>query len=219
MARAITCARFFRFLRSIFVPATTILAFSCLLTFFFVLYQPTRGPGDLQRLGWQAWDTITLPVGGTPSTSESVDGTVVSGGDDTGGEDGDTTGGADWWNVSRPTDSTTESASLPLDVWSPLLPHDTGCVFLRSTLSLSLLTNDIPVSEITVVRCMWDTRFVDMCSPSASAEDAIKGKWVRVERDLNRQTGMWHLVSKLGCVSISRPYICPSLSTTVVHDD
>jgi hypothetical protein len=37
--------RFIRSIRSIFVPATAIIGFSRLLTFFFVLYQPSRGPG------------------------------------------------------------------------------------------------------------------------------------------------------------------------------
>lgn len=35
--------------------------------------------------------------------------------------------GVDWWNVTTPTGQTVDSASLPLDVWAPLLPHDTGC--------------------------------------------------------------------------------------------
>lgn len=36
---------------------------------------------------------------------------------------------------------------------------------------------------------------IDLCSPHSSAdEDATKGKWVRVDRDLNLQAGMWHLV-------------------------
>lgn len=35
----------------------------------------------------------------------------------------------------------------------------------------------------------------DMCAPDTGAErDAIKGKWVRVDRDLNQETGIWNLV-------------------------
>ena len=34
-----------------------------------------------------------------------------------------------------------------------------------------------------------------MCEPGSSAEkDAIKGKWVRVDRDLNLEAGIWNLV-------------------------
>lgn len=52
------------------------------------------------------------------------------------------------------------------------------------------------VSEITVIRCMFASQWADMCAPKSSKEDdAIKGKWVRVEPDLNIQAGMWHLVS------------------------
>lgn len=35
--------------------------------------------------------------------------------------------GVDWWNVTGVGDTTVDSASFPLDVWAPLLPHDTGC--------------------------------------------------------------------------------------------
>lgn len=36
---------------------------------------------------------------------------------------------------------------------------------------------------------------LDVCAPSSStSDDAIKGKWVRIPRDLNLQSGMWHLV-------------------------
>ncbi|KAI0259375.1 Metallo-dependent phosphatase-like protein [Gloeopeniophorella convolvens] len=167
---AITIGRFTRFLRSIFVPTTTIIAFSCLLTFFFVLYQPTRGPGDIQRLGWQSWDIISpLSTSSRPGDSPSLD-------EEGGGAQPSGNHDVDWWNVTSPTTSI-DTASLPLDVWAPMLPHDTG------------------LSEIAVMRCMFDLSMIDMCAPSSSAsDDALKGKWVRVPRDLNLQGGMWHLL-------------------------
>ena len=107
----ITCGRIFRFLRSIFVPTATILAFCLLLTWMFVLYQPTEGPGELQRLGWQAWESVSnqsiIPQPGTDTEESNSD-------------------GVDWWNVTSET-KPVDAASLPLDIWSPLLPHITGC--------------------------------------------------------------------------------------------
>jgi hypothetical protein len=42
---------------------------------------------------------------------------------------------------------------------------------------------------------MWSAAFYDLCTPhSSSADDAVRGRWVRVDRDLNMQAGMWHLV-------------------------
>ena len=111
---AISLSRIIRFIRSIFVPATAIIGFSCLLTFFFVLYQPTRGPGEVQRLGWQSWDVVS------PSTTSNPIASPLPGDHDT---------DVDWWNVTDPNANPVDSASLPLDVWSPLLPHDTGCMF------------------------------------------------------------------------------------------
>lgn len=54
----------------------------------------------------------------------------------------------------------------------------------------------VSVSEIAITRCLVPYGFVgDMCSPDTSPEmDAIEGKWVRVDRDLNRETGVWSLV-------------------------
>ena len=59
-----------------------------------------------------------------------------------------------------------------------------------------LLTPTLPVSEIAITGCMMPPEFVGhMCEPGSSAEkDAIKGKWVRVDRDLNLEAGIWNLV-------------------------
>lgn len=191
MAKAL--GRFIRSIHSIFVPTTAIVGFSFLLTFFYVLYQPTRGPGDVQRLGWQSWDIVSpLPVA---DLSSNVNETGNQPPPTSGDQDTD----VDWWNVTAPSTSSVDSASLPLDVWAPLLPHDTGCMIFISLdfdqlneLSRRFTTT---VSEIAVVRCMFDLTMVDICTPSSSTSDnAIKGKWVRVPRDLNFQSGMWHLV-------------------------
>ncbi|KAI0028898.1 Metallo-dependent phosphatase [Vararia minispora EC-137] len=148
------CARLFRFIRSIFVPAGLVFSFSILLTFFFILYKPGIGPGDLQRVGWQAWDAVSS----VPLSSGMGGGS-----------------GVDWWNVTTSQDAA-DSASLPLDVWAPLLQHDTG------------------LTDITIERCVWTSAMFDLCTPRSSKEDdAVKGKWVRVDRDLNLQAGMWHL--------------------------
>ena len=122
---ALHLQRLFRFLRSIQYLGT-VFAFSCLLIFIFILYQPSFGPGAAQRLGWQSWDTITTE----PSTGQAPPPAPVNG--STQGDDASS--GVDWWNVTRPEDDQLES-SLPLDIWSPLLPHST----CRTSLYLTLL--------------------------------------------------------------------------------
>jgi hypothetical protein len=111
------CARLFRTLRSVIVPTSAIIGFSCLLTFFLVLYQPTRGPEAVQRLGWQAWAVVSPLVG---------DQAPISGG---GLPTSPIPEGADWWNVTT-AEPVVDTANLPLDVWAPLLPHDTGCAYM-----------------------------------------------------------------------------------------
>ena len=128
--------RFIRSIYSIFVPTAAIVGFSLLLTFFYVLYQPTRGPGDVQRLGWQSWDIVSPPPAVDLPSSVNETGNrplPTSGGHDT---------DVDWWNVTAPGSSTSpvDSASLPLDVWAPLLPHDTGCMTLFHSLLINLLS-------------------------------------------------------------------------------
>ncbi|KAL6299529.1 Metallo-dependent phosphatase [Sparassis latifolia] len=169
---ALSLFRIFRFLRSIFTPAALIIGFSCLLTFIFVLYQPTPGPGSIQRLGWQSWDIISgAPVSGANSDVSESGGQPTTGGQPE---------GVDWWNVTSP-DVSSSSASLPLDVWDPLLPHDTG------------------LTEIAITQCWIDPWYApsvagSMCYPGSTKEqDATKGKWVRVERNLNSQSGLMSL--------------------------
>ncbi|KAI0689492.1 Metallo-dependent phosphatase [Cytidiella melzeri] len=167
-----TLARLARFIRSIFAPAAAIFGFSCLLTFIFVLYQPHVGPGAVQRLGWQSWDKI----------SDTAAGTLSRPGGGQGSEDigipssGASKEGVDWWNVTEPDGAETHDyASLPLDVWDPLMPHDTG------------------FSEITITNCFVDPFFIpiiadEVCAPSTTKEqDARKGKWVKVGPNLNFQ--------------------------------
>ncbi|KAL5537002.1 DCR2 [Sanghuangporus sanghuang] len=163
---AITCGRFLRFLRSIFAPAAAVIGFGLLLTWMFILYQPINGPGELQRLGWQAWEPVSAPkiAVGTGSDAEDT-------GSNQPGNDND----VDWWNVTTET-SEPDTSSLPLDVWSPLLNHVTG------------------LTEITIEKCMFPQALAYLCYPKTSPEaDAIKGKWVRVERDLNMMSGLWSL--------------------------
>ena len=106
--------------RTTCAPFTAVIGFSVLLTIIFVLYQPTRGPGNLQKLGWQSWASISpKPATGDP---------VTTGGTTTPNNGNGVPQGTDWWDVETP-DPEIESSSLPLDVWDPLMPYDTGCTW------------------------------------------------------------------------------------------
>lgn len=158
-------SRLFRFITSMSTQILTFFAFSFLLTWIFILYQPSPGPGIIQRLGWQSWDVITMPTGSTGSTD------LGDGSSDPLVND---TEQVDWWNVTT-SESNVDSSTFPLDVWAPLLPHNTG------------------LSEITVTKCFVQPNLAgDTCAPRSTIEqDAIKGKWVRVARDLNLEAGIW----------------------------
>lgn len=114
--------RFFRGVRSICVQLTTFIAFSLLLTWVFILYKPSSGPGLKQRISWQAWEVASLKQASSPPSRPVVDNTKPNPATDVEGPAHD----VDWWNVTQ-ADKEIDYASLPLDVWSPLLPHNTGC--------------------------------------------------------------------------------------------
>ncbi|KAJ6581440.1 Metallo-dependent phosphatase [Mycena capillaripes] len=158
-------ARLGRWLRNVSVPVSTFISFCSMLLFIFILYQPTPGPGIIQRLGWQSWDVIGIP-------QKDLSTTNTTGGVATGSSPVEQIpAGVDWWNVT--TEEVVDQASLPLDVWAPLMPHDTG------------------LSEIAITRCFVNPRLgASICDPdSTSEQDAIRGKWVRVDRNLNYEAG------------------------------
>lgn len=70
----------------------------------------------------------------------------------------------------------------------------TPAVCNRSLYLVRLLTYPT-VSEITIEPCMMGAYMAYLCSPHTTVEeDATKGKWVRVGRNLNFQSGLWGLV-------------------------
>lgn len=91
----------------------TVIGLTLILTYIFILYRPGRGPGLAQKMGWQSWEIISIP------TSTNQTHTTAPAGQPP---------GVDWWNVTKPDDKL-DLSSLPLDVWAPLLPHDTGRMF------------------------------------------------------------------------------------------
>jgi hypothetical protein len=90
-------------LRSCAVPITLSLLFGFLLASLLLLSEPSK---PARKLGWQSWDLILAVEGGNGTAGNE---TTVN----DGGEVDDQVAG---W----------KDASLPLDVWDPLLPHRTG---------------------------------------------------------------------------------------------
>ncbi|EJU03587.1 Metallo-dependent phosphatase [Dacryopinax primogenitus] len=154
-------------LRRLIVPFSVLVCFSFLLTFLFYLHRP-RGLQPIQniRFGWQAWDAVSYaPQPDRPASNGSGD-TVKP----------PPTQGKHWWEIPEVSDGTIPQ-TLPLDIWDPLLPHKTG------------------LTELAIESCIFSPVTMEFCNPySSPAADASKGKWVRVERDLNWKTGLWYLV-------------------------
>lgn len=158
-------------LRVSLIPITLILAFCVLLTTLDLLGRPVN-PARNQHLGWQSWDVVRYP--------KNEQGVISSGelqGSKAGGVDtpADSLAGED--DIEE-TDSSF-APSLPLGNWDPTMRHTTG------------------LTEVTVMPCFFPPWiYPRLCSPPTTPEeDKLKGRWVRVERDLNVKSGLWYLVS------------------------
>jgi len=57
-----------------------------------------------------------------------------------------------------------------------------------------LSTDTRPITEITVKSCVLPPGLYDVCSPTSSKkEDALRGEWERLDRDLNKRIGITYL--------------------------
>ncbi|KAF8519664.1 Metallo-dependent phosphatase-like protein [Gautieria morchelliformis] len=156
--------RVIRQLRATSAHIAAFILFSGLLTYIFILYQPTKGPGDQQQLGWQSWEIVSPNTGSQKPVEDAVSSSSPL------------NNSTDWWDVEVNKESSLDTSSLPLTYWNPLLPHDTG------------------LTEIAVTRCMIPPWYADVCWPKSTVADTSnKGKWVRVERNINWRSGPWYL--------------------------
>lgn len=115
---------------------------------------------------------------------------VISSGELQGSKPGDNGNPADSLGGEDDIDEMDSSfaPSLPLGNWDPTLRHTTG------------------LTEVTVMPCFFPPWiYPRLCSPPTTPEeDKLKGRWVRVERDLNVKSGLWYLVSLASSTS-TRP--------------
>ncbi|KAF8325842.1 Metallo-dependent phosphatase-like protein [Cantharellus anzutake] len=141
------------------------LPLTCYILFVLLLtFYIYEKPRPLGKFQHIGWQAFDTITPGVPAPSEPHDPSRPT-----------NTSSVDWWDVVN-DDSNVPPTSLPLDIWNPLLPHHTG------------------LTEIAVKPCLLHPSLVPYCHPRTTLEDdALKGKWVRVERDLNSRTGRWYL--------------------------
>lgn len=102
------------------VPITLVFCFSLGFSYLFILSKAKFRTS--QKLSWQRWDVISL----------NADGSVPAGAGSGIGHGGHGGNGTEWWEKEElDAGDAPAGTSLPLDVWSPLLPHATGCKLLH----------------------------------------------------------------------------------------
>lgn len=106
------------------VPVACYTLFAVLLTFY--LFEKPVPLGNLQHLGWQAFDIVSFANVTAGSGSKGAEVPPQS--------------ETDWWDVGTGTEEAVGPTSFRLDVWNPLTPHRTGCTyeFLPACVCLSL---------------------------------------------------------------------------------
>ncbi|GAA5994980.1 uncharacterized protein JCM10292_004466 [Rhodotorula paludigena] len=148
----------------------SVVLLSCLLTSRYKLEAPYNRPyGKPVNLGHQAYQlTFARPAGKAAAgaaTAGTTDAAIEAG--EKGTEDEYWDEGDDWdmWGVAS-----TKAG------WDPLDPSTT------------------PLTELQVKSCVLSPGLYDMCSPTSPAkEDATRGKWERIDRDINKRAGIYYL--------------------------
>ncbi|GAA5953455.1 hypothetical protein JCM8115_000530 [Rhodotorula mucilaginosa] len=145
-----------------------------LLTARYKLEAPHDHPyGKPVTLGHQAWQVAfskSAAVEGGEATKVDA---KVDGAEETGADGYDAQ--SDLWDEDD-WGSWTSSGSSNKVEWDPLRADAT------------------PFTELQVKTCVLSPGVYDMCSPASSAkEDATRGEWVRIDKDVNRRVGVYYL--------------------------
>lgn len=135
----------------------------------------TRGPQDASpktNLGWQsflpAYTYHQKPVSSLANSTSDDSLLPPQGQADYGSE-------LDEWSDDNNAYAgfNTEDAE---DYWNPFVLHRR------------------PITEVTAKACIWPPSIYDACMPDSSMrEDAERGKWMRIEKDLNMRVGIYYL--------------------------
>lgn len=154
----------------IFVAVGILVAFE-----LFARSSITRGLQDVTpktNLGWQsflpAYTYRQKPLSSTTNTTSDADLLPSEG-------QSDYWDGLDNWGDDNNAYEGFNTED-PEDYWDPFVLHSR------------------PITEITAKACIWPPSIYDACMPDSSVrEDAERGRWMRVEKDLNMRVGIYYL--------------------------
>lgn len=132
----------------------------------------TRGLQDVTprtNLGWQSFlPAYTYRQKPLASTLNNTDEDSALG----------QAGKGDYWDIMDDDNDAYEGFSTAEneDYWDPFVIHKR------------------PITEITAKACIWPPSIYDTCTPESSVrEDAERGRWMRIEKDLNMRVGIYYL--------------------------
>ncbi|GAA6001894.1 hypothetical protein JCM10207_002368 [Rhodosporidiobolus poonsookiae] len=149
------------FVRLLFLALFILLA--CLLTARYKLEAPHDRPyGAPVNLGHQAWQISFAKAGGQLASVGASEAVL----------NGTTADDEGYWDEEDDYLDEWGFSSTPAK-WNPLEQNLT------------------PFTELEVKTCILAPQLYDMCSPASSArEDATRGKWERIDKDVSKKVGM-----------------------------
>lgn len=134
------------------IPIATFIFFTILVTFH--LYYRPVSLGNLQHIGWQAYDIVSFGNVTVLPPSKPAQGP--------GSPPNDTS--PDWWEVEN-EEKEPGPTSFRLDVWNPLTPHHTGRKLCLPVEIICMSLTSLLVTEIAVKSCLFDPDLVSYCNP------------------------------------------------------
>lgn len=141
-----------------------------------------RPYGNVVALGHQANQVAFSRTVASPEAANAGQVDAATGGDDNGSGSGygDADGSSSSWADEDDDDwdvwGAAASATATASGWDPLE------------------AKPAPFTELQVKTCVLSPGLYDMCSPVSSAkEDAARGKWERIDRDVSKQAGIYYL--------------------------
>ncbi|GAA5834357.1 hypothetical protein JCM9279_004294 [Rhodotorula babjevae] len=140
-----------------------------------------RPYGNVVSLGHQANQVaFSRTIASSPEAANAGQVDAATGGDGDGSGYGGADGSSSSWADEDDDDwdvwGAAASASTTASGWDPLE------------------AKTAPFTELQVKTCVLSPGLYDMCSPVSSAkEDAARGKWERIDRDVSKQAGIYYL--------------------------
>ena len=184
-------------LRRFSIPVLAVIAsLAALLLFEQSSLTRSLGRSPATNLGWQSFlPAYSLRTSGTAQDDVQASNSSLQPWKP--GSDYDDEDYAGWWD---------DEGDGYNDAYDGFLPEATAEIWVRAIFFFQkmlticafqqdpFILNSRPLTEVTAKACLWPPTIYDTCMPESSMrENAERGQWIRIEKDLNLRVGIYYL--------------------------